>query len=113
MANSFVAEIAVPPARWNAFLSQLAVAEKAAAQQFTLIAQGLLDEGHRGAARRYQELAGEEVGHYEGVSRAYHEFIPPPAPVLELYGGGFADASTPFVERMAVAHFAHETAALS
>jgi hypothetical protein len=113
MVSLSVTPITSPSVQWNAFLSQLAVAENAAAQQFALISQGLYAEGYRDAAGRYEELAAEEVGHYERVSRACDEYIPPPATVLELYGGGLADASTSIVERMAVTHFAHETSALA
>lgn len=98
--------------QWDVFLSHLAVAEKAAAQEFTLIAEGLSAEGHAEAARRYRALACEEHDHYERVSRVYGEFIPPPASFHDVCDGVLATASTPLVERMAVTHLAHETAAL-
>lgn len=101
-----------PAAQWDAFLSHLAVAEKAAGDQFALIAEGLTAQGHPEAARRYHAMACEEYRHYEQVSRAYQEFVPPPAGFLELCGG-LVTASTPLVERMAVTHLAHETAALA
>lgn len=99
-------------ARWNAVLSFAALAENAAAEQFALIAVGLTAQGHPEVARRYGELASEEKGHHERVCQAYHEFIPPSASVLKALGGRLATAHTCLVERMAVAHFAYETAAL-
>lgn len=113
MANSSVAQTAFPPAQWDAFLSHLAIAENSAAQQFTLIAQGLTAEGHADASQRYHALAREEQGHYERVCRACREFIPPPDQFLKFYGSESVADGIPFVQRMAVAHFAQETAALA
>lgn len=103
----------LPPAQWNAFLSHIAIAENAAAEHFALIADELESLGHRDASLRYREFTREEQGHYQSVSRAYREFIPPPTRFRELLVGRRAIVDTSLVERMAVAHFVHETAALA
>jgi len=112
-ANCVVADPNSPATQWNAFLSHLAVAESAAAHQFALIADGLSAEGHPEAARRYHDLACEEREHYERVSQAHRQFIAPSAGFIELYAGALAPQSIPLVERMAVTHFAQETAAVA
>jgi hypothetical protein len=103
----------VTSAPWDAFLSYIAVAEHAAARQFRLIADELFAQGQLQIAQRYVALAREEDGHYECVSRAYREFVAPRSRALDLYSGARASAGISVVERMAVAHFAHETAALA
>jgi hypothetical protein len=101
------------PEQLDTFLSLLAMAENAAAQHFALIAQGLSAASHPEAARRYQDWACEEQGHYEQVCRTVGEFIPLSGDLLEVYGNVPGTVDAPLVERMAVAHFAHETAALA
>lgn len=98
---------------WDSFLSHLAIAEKAAADHFTRVAEGLHAEGHHDAAFRYEALADEEHTHYERVNDSYRDYLPPPAGIVQLYGGERASAGITFVERMAVAHFSHETAAIA
>jgi hypothetical protein len=112
MANTITEQFIIPPAAWDAFLSHLAVAENAAATQFTHIAERLRAEGHHDVAGKYEVLAGEERRHYEHVCRTYRDYVPPSTKIVELYRGGLATAPIFLVERMAVAHCVHETAAL-
>jgi hypothetical protein len=112
MANTPSETTIIPPPAWDAFLSQLAVAENAAATQFAYIAERLHAEGHHEHAGKYEALAGEERGHHERACRTYRDYVPPTTKILELYRGGLASAPIFLVERMAVAHCVHETAAL-
>jgi hypothetical protein len=112
MSNTISEQSVVPPAVWDAFLSHLAVAENAAATQFAYIAERLHAEGHHEVAGKYEALAREECGHYECVCRTYRDYVSPSTKILELYRGDLATTPILLVERMAVAHCVHETAAL-
>ena len=103
----------LPAAMWKELLSNIAVAEQAAAEHFAMFAEEFAALGNQQASHRYREFAQEEREHHRRVLQASRGPVATWARYRELMLGRRALAENPLVERMAVAHFAHETAALA
>lgn len=99
--------------QWNRFFSSLAFAEKAAAEQFEVIADGFRDRGDRKQEAVYRGYAEEERRHFELVSGICRELVEPSPRAKQAYQGGLMSPDPSLAERLANVHLGFEPSALA
>jgi len=98
---------------WSRFLTSLARAERAAAEQCDLIAIEMDRIGRPELAETYREIGCEEREHIKMVQHLCRETTDLPARAEAAYQGKYLSSDPTLVERMAVFHLAFEISALA